>query len=166
MCLIVDVNVAHRILLKKDDPDYYPIHQALFSGTSDRVDRNQAGCHTPRTKGIHSKLVFGGRLAEEYARSGAIQKIVVRLLQAGKARRVSGQEVEAETQRLEKRRVCKSDDPHIIALATVGKVRLLCTDDTDLMRDFRKKDLIDKPRGKIYSNVKHQQLIGKFCDCS
>ena len=47
-----------------------------------------------------------------------------------------------------------SDDPHIIALASVAKVRLLVSSDTDLHEDF--KNVI---RGRIYQNRNHKRLL-------
>ena len=44
----------------------------------------------------------------------------------------------------------KSDDPHIIALAQVSGARLLYSNDKSLQQDFKNKDLINNPRGKVY----------------
>lgn len=43
---------------------------------------------------------------------------------------------------------------HIIALAKISGARLLYSNDQLLQRDFNEKELIDKPRGKIYSTHK------------
>ena len=45
---------------------------------------------------------------------------------------------------------CVSDDQHIVALARIGKARLLCSNDDALTTDFRNPVLISKPRGKVY----------------
>lgn len=47
--------------------------------------------------------------------------------------------------------LCVSDDEHIIALAQISGARLLYSNDGDLHKDFRNKNLIDNPRGKVYS---------------
>ena len=52
-----------------------------------------------------------------------------------------------------------SDDPHVLALASYAGVRLLFTEDQDLVKDFKKKRFIDKPRGKIYSGVENRSLL-------
>ena len=60
-------------------------------------------------------------------------------------------EIENRTANLEDDAKCRSDDPHILALAQVSDVRLLYTNDGDLQQDFGNKSLIDNPRGKVYS---------------
>ena len=90
-------------------------------------------------------------------------RFLLRLDQAGKARQVANSEVDAETQRLAVGNFCVSDDPHIIALARVGTVRLLCSDDEDLATDFTNKDLIGNPRGSVYKRAEHAHLLDKHC---
>ena len=50
----------------------------------------------------------------------------------------------------------KSDDPHIIALAIVAKVKLLVSGDKDLHDDFKDHPSI---KGKVYQNQKHKKLL-------
>lgn len=50
----------------------------------------------------------------------------------------------------------KSDDWHVLALAIVGKARLLFTNDTNLQEDFKNDKLINGPRGKVYSTREKQ----------
>ena len=50
----------------------------------------------------------------------------------------------------------KSDDPHIIALAIVAKVKLLVSGDKDLHDDFKNHPSI---KGKVYQNQKHKKLL-------
>lgn len=45
----------------------------------------------------------------------------------------------------------ESDDPHVLALASVSGARLLYTNDVALQRDFRNRRLIQNPRGRVYS---------------
>lgn len=52
----------------------------------------------------------------------------------------------------------QSNDIHIIALARVSGARLLFSNDTALHKDFRNKDLIDQPRGKVFSTLKSKQF--------
>ncbi len=51
------------------------------------------------------------------------------------------------------------DDHHILALARYSGVRILFTSDRDLIQDFTKPRLIKKPRGKIYSEQRSENLI-------
>ena len=53
---------------------------------------------------------------------------------------------------------CVSDDQHVIALAQVSGARLLFSNEPNLHRDFKSKRLIDKPRGKVYSNKESKDL--------
>ena len=62
-----------------------------------------------------------------------------------------------EETRLEKKGLCISDDPHVIALARISGARLLCSNDKDLQQDFGTKNLIDRPRGKVYSTRDKQK---------
>ena len=59
--------------------------------------------------------------------------------------------VDTRTKELREDQRLKSDDPHVIALAQVSGARLLYTNDEDLQKDFRNKNLINNPAGKIYS---------------
>ena len=46
---------------------------------------------------------------------------------------------------------CQSNDLHVLALAQVSGARLLYSNDLSLHQDFGNRDLISRPRGKIYS---------------
>ena len=59
--------------------------------------------------------------------------------------------IEKSSLKLENASRCVSDDPHVVALAQLSGARLLYSNDTDLMQDFRNRNLIDRPRGRIYS---------------
>jgi hypothetical protein len=148
MCLIVDTNVAHRALCDPTDPEFEPVYRSLFG--EGRPQQN---------------LVYGGGLAAEYGRSGRISRAVEELLRAGRAWREDDGAVNAETRLAAQH--CKSNDPHVIALARVSGVRLLCTHDTNsgLMVDFKSKRLVDKPRGRIYTRQKNSDLLSAKCPC-
>ncbi|MEW6278375.1 MAG: hypothetical protein AB1758_07130 [Candidatus Eremiobacterota bacterium] len=88
-------------------------------------------------------------------------KILAELLKSGRARRVADEQVDAEEAVLVSQ--CQSDDPHVIALARVAGVRLLCTDDRTLKADFRNHKLVNQPSGEIYSPSKHAQKLKKHC---
>ena len=68
----------------------------------------------------------------------------------GRVRRVRNEEIETRQKRLERSGSLRSDDPHVIALAQVSGARLLYTKDEDLRQDFKNKEILDNPRGKIY----------------
>jgi hypothetical protein len=145
MCMIVDVNVANKVFLP-NDPDFGEVHDSLFTG-----------------KMPNSKIVFGGHLGVEYGRSSRLRRLVVGLSRAGKAMRINDDAVNRETAVVEDTGLCRSDDPHIIALARVSAVRLLCSHDKDLHGDFTNHLLLAKPRGKVYQNRSHNNLLRRFC---
>ena len=146
MCLIVDTNVAHKILLRRDDPDFKDVHARLFA-----VRRPTA------------VLVYGGRLAREYAKTDGIRRVVVGLDRSGGAIRIDDALVEQETSSAVASGLCQSDDEHIIGLARAANVRLLCSHDRDLHADFTNRALLSNPRGKVYQNRRHRPLLLEFC---
>ncbi|MYH42126.1 MAG: hypothetical protein F4017_01170 [Acidimicrobiaceae bacterium] len=48
---------------------------------------------------------------------------------------------------------CRSDDHHVIALAQISGARLLFSNDKDLHKDFKNRQLIDQPTGTVYSTL-------------
>jgi predicted nucleic acid-binding protein len=146
MCIIVDTNVVARVLFEPDDPDFHELHRMLVRGIGPR-----------------GHMVYGGRLRREYFMSDRVRRLLAVLRRAGRARAIPDTGVDAEEKQIRQLRICSSDDEHIIALARVGDVRLLCSDDKDLRDDFRDRRLIDKPRGKIYVRASQRTLMRHFC---
>lgn len=144
MCLIVDANVAHLAFIKRE-ARFEPILAGLTQGSV--------------------RIVVGGKLTSELLRIRALVRLLGELDRAGRLRRVNDGAVEIAEQTLLAGGQIGSDDPHILALAIVGSVRLLCTDDKALMDDFKNKSIIDKPRGSIYHDEKHKKLLSKHCKC-
>jgi hypothetical protein len=126
MCLIIDANVVHKVFPTPSE-DLGPVLKAIFEG--------------------RARVVYGGELSREYQRTDAFRRFLLRLDQQGSARQVADAKVDAETRRLVESGACVSDDPHIIALAIVGAVRLLCSEDDDLATDFTNPALLRKPQG-------------------
>ena len=141
MCVIIDVNVLREFVFS--DTVYQPIHDAL--------------------KDSKAKLAIGGYLIDEYQRSGKLWSYIVELERQGRVRSVNDREVRKQTDIIRTKSDCRSDDHHIIALAIVGNVRLLCTDDKELIRDFKNSMVLSRPRGKIYRNASHSPLIKTHC---
>jgi len=148
MCLIIDTNVAHRALCDPADPEFELVYKSLFGNSRPQ-----------------QALVYGGGLATEYDRSGQISRAVEELLRAGRAWREDDGVVDVETKFASQH--CRSNDPHVIALARVSGVRLLCTHDRNsgLMADFKNKELIDKPRGRVYTRRRNLGLLSAKCPC-
>ena len=66
--------------------------------------------------------------------------------------------VEARTEELRRRDVCRSDDEHVVALALVSGARLLYTNDAALIDDFKNREVVAAPRGKVYTTVKDDRV--------
>ena len=142
MCLIVDANVATDFFCKKAQ-EYVDLLEAVIKGRC---------C-----------IYYGGELRREYQTARVVFTQVLELDRAGKAKVLPDKEIDALTNVLSNARVCVSDDPHVIALAQISNCRLLCTNDDLLQKDFTNPHLLAKPRGNIYKNPNHRNLIKKHC---
>ena len=104
-------------------------------------------------------VLIGGQLAREYAVLRRYSGTFAELRRSGRLITERDTDVDNEQQVLEANRGLRSDDAHIIALARIGRVRILCSFDGDLQKDFKNKRLIDSPRGRIYLGSKHNHLL-------
>ena len=112
-------------------------------------------------------LVVGGQLRNELnAASQNFRQWARDALLSGIMKSINDAKVDGKTRQIMAAGACKSDDPHIIALAQVGGARLLYSNDADLHQDFRDKNLVDNPRGSVYSTrvnkdftPTHQRLL-------
>ena len=144
MCLIVDTNVAALVFRKSPSPDFQPIW--------DWVD-NKDGV-----------IVYGGALRKELARTGA-RRYLRELSAAGKARDCDDATVDAEEARVKKMRLCRSNDPHVVALARVSGARVLCSHDNKLIQDFKDRLLVYNPRGSVYQRAAHKKSLKHYNGC-
>ena len=97
------------------------------------------------------RLIAGGKLLEELGRRENFSVWWQQAVLAGLATRVDDDAVCRETTRLATQGTCRSNDEHVVALALVGGARLLYTNDRKLQLDFKDRELIDGPPGKVYS---------------
>ncbi|MCY4530411.1 MAG: hypothetical protein OXD46_15450 [Chloroflexi bacterium] len=119
------------------------------------------------------RLVTGGLSLEELnVSSEGFRKWAVQARLAGRLKVENGREVDTRTSALQREGKFKSTDPHVLALAQVSEVRLLYTNDGDLQKDFGDKNLIDNPRGKVYSTrvnkgftTTHKRLLSRTDLC-
>ena len=144
MCLIVDANLASAVFASPPQPDFVPVLDWL----------NRDGC-----------VVYGGRLAAELIRIEKARRYLVNLLRAGRARRMDDGPIEAAVRVLAQGGLCRSNDPHVVALARVSGARTLCTHDRDLQRDFRNPRLVSNPRGSVYQRREHARLLRHSSSC-
>ena len=132
MCAIVDANVVHEVFGSNLRPAGEKFFEWIETGSE--------------------RLVVGGKLLEELeASSAGFREWASEAADAGKMRVVNKNEVDARTREIENEGGYESDDPHVIALARVSGARLLYSNDGNLQEDFKNKNLIDGPRGKVYS---------------
>ena len=136
MCVIVDNNVAATLLLGAT-----PVRQWLFGQTG-----------KPR-------LVLGGKLDSELRRNLEVLRQLVELERAGRLRVVQPA-IHPKIAGL-----CRSNDTHVIGLALASGARTLCTDDRDLIQDFRNPKIIKAPRGNVYSKLAHRRLLRHTGSC-
>ncbi len=141
MCIIIDTDRMHRFFHEPLVEDAIPIHTWLQRGGA------VAYCTVGKYKQELEKFDNKGRSK------------LLELQRNGKAFLVNDQTVIAEKESLEKTDACISNDIHILALARASGARLLYTGDNALKRDFKNKEIIDSPRGKIYSGAANKTLL-------
>ena len=139
MCVIVDASVAGLVFSIPYQVDFAPLWRWLIEKDG--------------------KLVYGGQLAKELGRLPKAKRILAELKSEGRALLCPRQKVDEEEKEVHKLGLCRSDDPHVIALARVSGARVLCTNDGDLEVDFKNRQLVPAPRGTIYKNASHKSLL-------
>lgn len=132
MCAIVDANVVHELFGPRRTKAGTKFVEWLNAGSG--------------------RLVVGGKLLKElYSGSKAFMIWQKTAANYGKVRFEDDGAVNAKTDEIRRTGLCKSNDPHVIALANISGARLLYSNDGSLQKDFTDKRLIDGPRGKVYS---------------
>lgn len=147
MCLIVDTNVLKKVFGSPADPEFQPVQNSLLS---------------PK-KGKAARMALGGRVRREAVRLKSLLPLLAELERAGRLRFVQDSAVDALEGQLIAAGVVSSDDPHVIALGQLSGVRLLCSNDQGLHADWTNKDLLDKPRGRVYQLKSHARLLAEHC---
>jgi hypothetical protein len=145
VCIIVDTSLASQVFRAIPHPDFVAVFDWL---------------HAPTSSG---RMVVGGKLVKELEGRADSRRYLRELVRAGRALVFPGPLVDSQEKELTGR--CRSDDPHVIALARLSGARTLCSADHDLQADFKNKALIDKPRGRVYSNDGHKHLLGHTSSC-
>ena len=147
MCAILDVNRAHHLLTSSPSKPNDPLTKWVKDG--------------------HGRLIVGDKLLDELGKDSNIERWITNLHRMGRIVSLTSKDrrdVKCRTEELRKRSTCRSNDEHIIALAQIKHVRLLVTADRDLQKDFRNRDLIDRPRGKVYPSGASLGDKRKFLD--
>ncbi|WP_419939842.1 hypothetical protein [Candidatus Palauibacter sp.] len=130
MCAIIDANAVGEVFTA----DRRPPAEQFFDWLE-----------TPR-----GRLVVGGKLREELSGNGNFEVWAKEGLLSGRVISFPDGAIQRETATVSASELCKSDDPHIIALARVSRARLLYSHDRSLHADFTNPQLVSKPRGRVY----------------
>ena len=100
------------------------------------------------------RLASGGQLQEELkAASERFRRWAAVARGAGQLRIFDDDKLQVEVDRYEAHPGRRSNDAHILALATVSGARLLYSNDRLLHQDFRNPQLINDPRGHVFSTL-------------
>ena len=105
------------------------------------------------TKSNGGKLALGGILRRELAGLENFRKIYEQLRLNARVVDVDDSLVDVATASLKARQICRSNDAHVLALAQVSGARLLYTNDQDLQQDFDNQQIVNNPRGAVYTTL-------------
>lgn len=146
MCAILDANVVHEVFGAEQSPAGKAFYQWIYS---------------PKETNF---LIVGDKLLRELEKASgefrkrtqqASQDPVQQAFLTGRIKKISdGEESKIEAKEKNLKKICASNDAHIIALAQISGARLLYSNDRDLHKDFKSKKLIDAPRGLVYSTLR------------
>ena len=152
MCGILDANVAHEVF----GDGRPPAGEHFFDWLS-----------SPR-----GRLVVGGELLRELGQNRGFVRWLGAATRAGRARSMPDESVNTRADELRRGDTCKSDDEHVLALALVSGARLLYTNDSALIVDFKNRGIVANPRGKVYTTAEnkdvtnaHRRLLGERTLC-
>ena len=138
MCAIID----NHVVAEAFGPDQTPAGKAF----RDSVDQ----------KGL--RLVVGGALLDELDHNQRFRRWRAVVRPYGRVQMIGREVVETLADQLRSSNACVSNDAHVIALAQASGARLLFSNDKDLHQDFKDKQLIDDPRGKVFSTNEDTSL--------
>ena len=104
------------------------------------------------------RLVVGGKVLTELDDNSTFRTWRQQATLAGRLKIKKADTVNESMNKLKIASRHRSDDPHVLALAQISGARLLYSNDRDLQQDFKNKDLIAHPRGKVYSTRERQDF--------
>ena len=132
MCAIVDANVAGEVF--GNNP-------------------SEAGKYFLEWLNSKGRIAVGGHLLLELTTHQNFVKWLGTATRVGRARKICDQMVVTEAEALRVQAICRSDDFHVLALARVSKARLLFTNDIPLQQDFGDFQIVNSPRGRVYTTL-------------
>ena len=101
-------------------------------------------------------LALGGRLRSELSdcgRNHSFLRAFNQLRLTGRVKDIADEVVDTETEILKASRICRSNDAHVLALARVSGARLLYTNDQYLQDDFNNPQIVNDPRGSVFTTL-------------
>ena len=138
MCMIIDASRLGTFFADPMSPDAAPIYRWLNRG---------------RDTVVYST---GGKFSTEIV--GDARKKLADFVRDGRAKLVPAARLAEHLEELAKIPI-QSNDPHVLALARASGARLLYTGDDALVADFKNAQLVNHPRGKVYSRAANEGLL-------
>jgi len=141
MCLIVDTSVVNELVANK-------------------TQRSKVFLEFQSKRRI--RIATCSDLQKEHKGNAAVIAFFRRIKQNNLLDEIGDSRIRVE-QRAVREIGCKSNDPHVLALARVSGARVIATDDSDLRRDVGNAKLL-KPKGKVFSKANQRHLFsGRYC---
>lgn len=136
--MIIDASRLGTFFAEPMSPDAAPIYRWLNRGRGTVVYSTEGKFRTEIVGNVRRKLA-------DLVRDGRAKRV----LMARMAQHLNA----IETLPMQ------SNDPHVLALARASGVRLLYTGDGNLVTDFKNAQLINHPRGKVYTRAANAGLL-------
>ncbi|MCG7851730.1 MAG: hypothetical protein MIO92_04335 [Methanosarcinaceae archaeon] len=143
MCIIIDADMVHKVFAEQTQPDFIPLIAWII---------NEDG-----------RMVYGGLNGRQIRECKLAKAVIQEWAKSGKAKQIDG--VDEEQVYVQKNLIFRSNDPQIIALARKSGARVLCSGDRNLHMDFTDTRLVRGPRGRIYQNASHSDVLGHVRGC-
>ena len=153
MCAIVDTNVVHEVFGRQPTDAGEGFFRWLNSGKGKLVVGGKL-----KEELMGKKPKKGEKLKEEVNGVSEFRVWAAQSNLSGKLINADENRVDQETKEVKSSGKLKSNDPHIIALAQVSGARLLFSNDKVLHKDFKNRNLINKPLGRIYSTSENKSF--------
>ncbi len=138
MCIIID-SCRMGDFLNPKHQDSAPIREWLKAG---------------------GRMVYSisGGFSDEIGNSPSYKERLTVYSNSGRAHLIPG-ELFADDEKKLKKIGIRSNDPHVLALARFTRTRLLYTNDPKLIKDFKDRNFLKDPRGKVYKTAKNSDLL-------
>lgn len=137
MCTILDANVKHEVFGEGERPGAGREYFEWINGKRE-------------SKSL--KLIVGGKLTQELVVDRRVSDWLSEGFRRGRVVQISDEDLLEAKGRIENV-VLKSNDSHVIELAISSGARLLYSNDKNLQNDFTSGEIINEPRGKVYSTL-------------